>query len=63
MTQTSEAPQGISDRQFGYYNQGRAAHAEGLPKAAAVCVFETKNRAWWLAGWHDADIEKQEIAA
>ena len=56
-------PEGITDRQFSYYNQGRKAHAEGLSKSAAGCVFEMKNRSWWLAGWIDADMEKQAEAA
>ena len=30
-----------------------------LAVEAATCVFQTADRAWWLAGWHDSQMEKE----
>ena len=53
-----DAPEFITKKAWGYYVQGRNAHTQGQSKDAAICVFETVNRAWWLAGWHDSQMEK-----
>lgn len=54
-----EIPEGINSKQWGYYQRGRAAYAEGQPKAAAMCVFMPADRAWFLAGWIDEDLISQ----
>lgn len=47
----------MNDRQMKYYNMGQNARAEGVSKDAAIGVFHEIDRAYWLAGWHDKDIE------
>jgi len=56
-------PEGISEKQWRYYNMGRKAHEEGYGKEAAITVFEIRDRAWWYAGWIDRDIEQSMVAA
>ena len=47
----------MNDRQMKYYNMGQNARGEGIHKDAAICVFCEVDRSFWLAGWHDKDIE------
>jgi ribosome modulation factor len=46
----------MTSRETVYYDQGRQAHADGL--APESCrISDQAKKAFWLAGWHDADIE------
>ena len=54
-----DAPEFITKKSWRYYAQGHNAQTEGHNKDAATCVFKTADRAWWLAGWHDSQIEKE----
>lgn len=47
----------MSERELKYYNMGQQARSESLSRNAAVCVFSDVDRSWYLAGWHDKDIE------
>lgn len=38
------------------YHQGREARQSGKPKSAPSTLSSVM-RGWWLAGWHDADME------
>jgi len=49
----------LQKKSWRYYAQGHNAQTEGQSKDAATCVFETANRSWWLAGWHDSQMEKE----
>ena len=40
------------------YYQGRTHRAAGHEKVVPATLLPVQ-RAWWLAGWHDADIEAQ----
>jgi len=61
MNMIDDAPQFITKKAWRYYTQGHKAHTEGQSKDAATCVFQTADRAWWLAGWHDSQMEKECI--
>lgn len=47
----------MNDRHIKYYKMGQNARSEGMSRDAAVCVFSDSDRSFWLAGWHDKDIE------
>lgn len=47
----------MTEHQRKYYNMGMQARQEGLSVDASVCVFYDVDRSFWLAGWHDKDIE------
>lgn len=57
-----EIPDGITPKQWKYYQIGRKARSEGHAKDAAMCVFSAADRAWWYAGWHDQDLEESLCA-
>lgn len=43
------------------YQEGRKTREQGQPSVACPHAFDTsasrQKRGWWLAGWHDRDIE------
>lgn len=39
------------------YYQGRTARQDGRCRLAQPYQEMTTNSAWWLAGWHDTDME------
>lgn len=42
------------------YNLGRQARAAGYYKSACnIPASRMAKRSWWLAGWHDEDIETE----
>lgn len=42
------------------YNAGSEARKRGVDKADCPFeAFQMKLRGWWLAGWHDADMESK----
>jgi ribosome modulation factor len=44
------------DKNEAMYQSGKQAHAAGY-KTIHCDVRDPIARSWWLAGWHDADIE------
>ena len=53
-----DAPEFITKKAWRYYQQGHDAQTQGHSKESAMCVFLMPDRAWWLAGWHDSQMEK-----
>lgn len=54
----------MSADQSRMYDLGRQANKAGYNTACCNLSISDPLRAWWLAGWHDNDIEsKQERAA
>lgn len=47
----------MTEKQRKYYNMGMQARQEDLGRDAGVCVFFDDDRSFWLADWHDKDIE------
>lgn len=50
---------------FQQYDLGRQARIARFPKTACNLPVVSVKRAWWLAGWHDADVEllnSEEVA-
>jgi len=48
------------------YDLGRQARTAGFQKTVCNLPVVSVKRAWWLAGWHDEDIEllnSQEVTA
>ena len=39
------------------YDLGRQARIAGFSATACNLPVVSVKRAWWLAGWHDADVE------
>lgn len=39
------------------YRLGREARERGYPKESCNMRTLSAKRSWWLAGWHDMDIE------
>jgi ribosome modulation factor len=39
------------------YDLGRQARRAGYPKDACNLMMMNPLRSWWLAGWHDEDME------
>lgn len=39
------------------YDLGRQANRAGYPTTTCNLRLHDPNRAWWLAGWHDEDME------
>lgn len=58
---SDEIPEGIDRRQWQYYQEGCKAHAAGEPKDSAMRIHWVPSRAWFLAGWHDSDMEQKAI--
>ena len=53
----TERPKSITAYHWNYYNFGRKAYSEGRPKEDSEKIKCRVTRGWWLAGWHDSDIE------
>jgi len=53
----TEIPSGISAYHWNYYHFGVKAYGEGQDKEESAKIKDPVTRSWWLAGWHDSDIE------
>jgi len=53
----SNRPKGISEHHWRYYQMGYKAYEDGKSKDEAQTIQYRVTRAWFLAGWHDADME------
>jgi hypothetical protein len=53
----SDRPKGISEYHWRYYQMGYKAYEDGKPKDESNIIQSRVTRAWFKAGWHDADME------
>lgn len=53
----SDRPKGISEYHWRYYQMGYKAYEDGKSKDEAQTIQYRVTRAWFLAGWMDADME------
>lgn len=42
------------------YYRGMEARENGKPREAVPALLDGIEKGWWLAGWHDMDIEMKE---
>jgi len=56
----SNRPKGISELNWKHYRQGYEAREANQDKDESNVIQDRVLRAWWLAGYHDADSELTE---
>ncbi len=49
----------MNSKQAQLYDLGRQANRAGYEIAACNMSHYDPNRAWWVAGWHDEDMESE----
>jgi ribosome modulation factor len=49
----------MAPQESAMYDLGRQARQAGFAKECCNLPYIDVRRAWWLAGWHDLDMEKQ----